>query len=88
MNVSLTPQLESFVKQKVSTGLYNSVSEVIREALRLLEEKEALKTMKLQALRADIQAGMDSLDKGEGKPLDIDAIKARGRGIMSQKDKS
>jgi len=88
MNVSLTPQLESLVKQKVSTGLYNSVSEVIREALRLLEEKEALKTMKLQALRADIQAGMDSLDKGDGKPLDIDAIKARGREIISQKDKS
>ena len=88
MNVSLTPQLESFVKQKVSTGLYSSVSEVIREALRLLEEKEALKSMKLQALRADIQAGMDSLDKGEGKSLDIDAIKARGREIMAQKDKS
>ena len=88
MNVSLTPQLESFVKQKVSTGLYSSASEVIREALRLLEEKEALKTMKLQALRADIQAGMDSLDKGEGKSLDIDAIKARGREIMAQKDKS
>ena len=88
MNVSLTPQLESFVKQKVSTGLYSSASEVIREALRLLEEKEALKTMKLQALRADIQAGMDSLDNGEGKSLDIDAIKARGREIMAQKDKN
>jgi len=88
MNVSLTPQLESFVKQKVSTGLYNSVSEVIREALRLLEEKETLKNIKLQALRADIQAGMDSLDKGEGKPLDIDVIKARGREIIAQKDKS
>ena len=87
MNVSLTPQLESFVKQKVSTGLYNSVSEVIREALRLLEEKDALKTMRLQALRTDIQVGIDSLDKGEGKSLDIDAIKTRGREIMSQKDK-
>ncbi len=87
MNVSLTPQLESFVKQKVSTGLYNSVSEVIREALRLLEEKEALKAMKLQALRADIQAGIDSLDKGEGKSLDINAIKTRGREIMTQKNK-
>ncbi len=87
MNVSLTPKLESFVKQKVSTGLYNSVSEVIREALRLLEEKDALKTMRLQALRTDIQVGIDSLDKGEGKSLDIDAIKTRGREIMSQKDK-
>ncbi len=88
MNVSLTPQLESFVKQKVSTGLYNSVSEVIREALRLLEEKEALKTMKFQVLRADIQAGIGSLDNGEGKPLDIETIKAKGREILAQQDKS
>lgn len=40
MNISLTPQLESYVKQKVSTGLYNSASEIIREGLRLLEERE------------------------------------------------
>jgi antitoxin ParD1/3/4 len=85
MNVSLTPQLESFVKQKVSTGLYNSVSEVIREALRLLEEKEVIKSMKLQALRSDIQQGLDSLDAGEGKPLDIESIKAKGRKILAQK---
>ncbi len=86
MNVSLTPELESFVKRKVSTGLYNSVSEVIREALRLLEEKEVIKSMKLQALRGDIQQGLDSLDRGEGKPLDIESIKAKGRKILAQKD--
>ena len=86
MNISLTPQLESFVKQKVSTGLYNSVSEVIREALRLLEEKEMIKSMKLQALRNDIQQGLNSLDRGEGKPLDIESIKANGRKMLAQKD--
>ena len=85
MNVSLTPELENFVKQKVSTGLYNSVSEVIREALRLLEEKEVIKSMKLQALRGDIQQGLDSLDRGEGKTLDIESIKAKGRNILAQK---
>lgn len=88
MNVSLTPKLEDFVKQKVSTGMYNSVSEVIREALRLLEEKEALKAMKLKALKTEIQEGVDSLDNGQGKPLDMGAIKTRGRKIMAQKDKS
>jgi len=85
MNISLTPELESFVKQKVSTGLYNSVSEVIREALRLLEEKEVIKSMKLQALKSDIQQGLDSLDAGEGTPLDIESIKAKGRKILAQK---
>ncbi|MET0026854.1 MAG: type II toxin-antitoxin system ParD family antitoxin [Candidatus Thiodiazotropha sp.] len=77
MNVSLTPQLESYVKQKVAGGMYSSVSEVIREALRLLEERDALQSMKLEALRQDIIQGLTSLDNGEGKPLDIDAIKAR-----------
>jgi antitoxin ParD1/3/4 len=79
MNVSLTPKLEFYVKQKVAGGMYNSVSEVIREALRLLEERDALQTMKLEALRQDINQGLASLDSGEGKPLDIDAIKIKAR---------
>jgi len=81
MNVSLTPKLEDFVKQKVDQGLYNSVSEVMREALRLLVERDAEKEMKLVALRRDLQEGIDSLDRGEGKPLDMDAIKAKARSI-------
>lgn len=40
MNVSLSTPLEKYVNQKVESGLYNSASEVIREALRLLQEKE------------------------------------------------
>ena len=44
--------------------------------------------MKLQVLRCDIQAGVDSLDNGQGKPLDMEVIKTRGRKIMAQKDKS
>ncbi|MFK5892746.1 MAG: hypothetical protein QM504_05965 [Pseudomonadota bacterium] len=58
---------------------------MIREALRLLEEKEVIKSMKLQALRGDIQQGLDSLDRGEGKQLDIESIKAKGRKMLAQK---
>jgi Arc/MetJ-type ribon-helix-helix transcriptional regulator len=43
MNVSLTPQLEEFVRRKVESGLYNNASEVIREGLRLLIERDAAK---------------------------------------------
>lgn len=81
MNVSLTPQLESFVKQKVAAGMYNSVSEVMREALRLLEERDALKSVKMEALRRDVHEGLSELDRGEGSPLDMDAVKARARAI-------
>lgn len=76
MNISLTPQLEALVKHKVDSGLYGSASEVMREALRLLEERDHIQAMRLEALRTEIQKGYDS---GEATPLDIDAIKARGR---------
>jgi antitoxin ParD1/3/4 len=79
MNVSLTPQLEDYIKQKVAKGMYNSVSEVVREALRLLEERDALQAMKLEALRKDIHQGLESLDTGQGKSLDMKAVKAKGR---------
>jgi antitoxin ParD1/3/4 len=82
MNVSLTPQLESYLKQKVAGGMYSSVSEVIREALRLLEERDALQSMKIEALRQDINQGLTSLDSDEGKPLNIEAIKAKARSVQ------
>ncbi|MET0355421.1 MAG: type II toxin-antitoxin system ParD family antitoxin [Cellvibrio sp.] len=79
MNVSLTAQLESYIQQKVASGMYNSASEVMREALRLMAEKDAIHTIKLESLRKDVQQGLHSLDSGEGKELDINAIKAKAR---------
>ena len=76
MNISLTPHLEELVKRKVDSGLYVSASEVMREALRLLEERDRLNAMRLEELRAEIKKGVDS---GAATPLDIGAIKARGR---------
>lgn len=76
MNVSLTPQLEDLVKKKVESGLYGSASEVMREAPRLLDERDRLHAMRLEELRGEIQKGLES---GEPAPLDMAAIKARGR---------
>ena len=76
MNVSLTPELEQYVQEKVSSGLYYSASEVIREGLRLLREREQFQQTRLQELRPDIQAGLVS-DKAT--PLDMPAIKAKAR---------
>jgi putative addiction module CopG family antidote len=55
MNVSLTSQLESNIRQKVASGMYNSASEAMWEALRLMAEKDAVQSIKLGALRNDIQ---------------------------------
>jgi len=64
MNVSLTPELENLVNQKVKTGMYNSASEVVREALRLLDEQDRIKEMRLEELRADIRKGRDKIRSG------------------------
>ena len=60
MNVSLTPQLEEMVRLKVDSGLYHTASEVVRDALRLLEERDRIREMRLEELREEIQKGLDS----------------------------
>jgi antitoxin ParD1/3/4 len=64
MNVSLTPELESLINQKVKSGRYNSASEVVREGLRLLHKQDEVHEAKLNALRAEIQKGIDDLEAG------------------------
>ncbi|MGH2559433.1 MAG: type II toxin-antitoxin system ParD family antitoxin [Thermomicrobiales bacterium] len=61
MDVSLTPQLAALVRQKVETGLYHSPSEVVHEALRLLDERDR----HLQWLRAELKIGLDQEARGE-----------------------
>jgi antitoxin ParD1/3/4 len=60
LNVSLTPHLEHFIHQTVNSGRYQSASEVVRTALRLLEEREQRKTATLEWLAQEIQKGLDS----------------------------
>src|SRR5260370_7878781 len=60
MNVNLTPQLEEMIRQKVDSGMYNSASEVVRDALRLMDEKDRLRAAKLDQLRQEIQDGLSS----------------------------
>ena len=64
MNISLTPELDSFVKNLVESGDYFSASEVVREGLRLLKDKEALREIKLRELREAIQKGKDDIEAG------------------------
>jgi antitoxin ParD1/3/4 len=68
MNVSLTPELEQLVAEKVKTGRYTSASEVIREALRLLEEQDLLRQQHLAEVRQKIDRGLAQLDAGKGIP--------------------
>ena len=75
MNVSLTPELEQFVSTKVESGRYNSASEVVREALRLLEQHDAARTAQLAEFNTEIGRRLAALDRGES----VTPAKARAR---------
>ena len=79
MNVSLTPELERLVEDKVESGEYKSASEVVRHALRLLSREEAEHEAKLEALRGEIQKGIDSLNAGRHSPKDEAFARVRAR---------
>ena len=72
MNVSLTPELEKLVTRKVKTGRYQTASEVVREALRALEERDQVAALRLVELRKEIVKGLKS---GKATLLDIDDLK-------------
>lgn len=76
MNVNLTPQLEELVRAKVNSGLYTSASEVVREALRLMQEQDELRAVRLEELRREIRRGLES---GPAEAWDADDLKARAR---------
>jgi antitoxin ParD1/3/4 len=75
MNVSLTPQLEQFVQTKVQSGRYNSASEVVREALRLLEDHEKARVAQLAEFNQELGRRLASLDRGER----VDPVEIRAR---------
>ena len=62
MNISLTPELESQIKLKVDSGLYQSASELVAESLQLLLKRDAMR----QHLIAEVTLGVDQLERGEG----------------------
>ena len=82
MNVSLTEELANFVKAKVSAGRYASSSEVVREALRLMEKIERQEAEKLGLLR---QAWQEGVDSGDAAALDFAALKQEARARLAAK---
>jgi len=65
MNVSLTPDLEEFVQQKVKSGRYPSANEVVRVALQLLEQQDTQRQIRLEQLRREVAIGIEQSERGE-----------------------
>jgi antitoxin ParD1/3/4 len=83
MVFTMPPDLDAFVHQVVATGTFSSEEDVIVAALRLLQERE----QRLQELRNEILPSLEELKRGEGKPLDIESIIARGQArLAAQKE--
>lgn len=89
MNISLTPELEQLVDDRVKSGMYQTASEVIREGLRLLRERD----QRVEALRRDVRAGFEAVERGEFTEYDAsnikelaDRIKARGRKRLAEEE--
>ena len=70
MNIFLPPQLEQLVQQKVKAGLYTCASEVVVEALWLLDTRDRLREIKLEELRKEIAIGLEQADKGQLTPAE------------------
>ena len=82
MNVNLTPQLEELARSKVASGMYTSASEVVREALRLMDEQDRLRAVKLEQLRKDIRQGLAS---GPSQTWSAEEAKREGRARQARK---
>ena len=66
MNVNLTPELEQLVQAKVQSGRYNSASEVVREALRIMEQRDEVRSIQLQELRNRMDRALGESARAEG----------------------
>ncbi len=84
LNVSLTPHLEEFIHQTVASGRFQSASELVRTALRLLEEREQERLVKMEWLRVEIQKGLDS---GPATPM-TDVFWEGLRGRLTERDQA
>lgn len=95
MNINLGTQWETFIDENIKTGRYLSASELIREGLRLLQEKEQLRQLRLQELRKEVDKGLDALDRGKYTELDengmkrhLENVKVRGRAQLAKQKKA
>ena len=91
MNVSLTPELEKIVRDKVESGLYNNASEVVREAIRRMHEEDCLTVQKQREISrraaAALREGMRQIEEGKTVPLTRelwDQIMAEGRELAAR----
>lgn len=86
MNISLTPEHEKFIKENVNSGSYATQSEVVREGLRLLQQRHREEAEALAILKAQLQRGIEQADRGDF--VDPDATFKKAREIIEKHRKN
>jgi antitoxin ParD1/3/4 len=89
MKVTLTPNLENWVQERLASGMYESESELIREALRIMQRQEHYWKLQQDSLRRQIDEGIGELDQGRGRRFDasvVAEIKQAGRRRLERDD--
>ncbi len=84
--IHLPPELQAFVEQQIAHGEYASFREMVQESIRFLKHLSDVRENRLEALRRDIQVGIDQLDRGEGIEFTddhVEKVKQRGREILA-----
>jgi antitoxin ParD1/3/4 len=84
LNVSLTPELSRFVESRLRSGKYQSASEVVREALRLLEARDRAPIPSIEALKAEIELGLEQLRRGEAIDGEVFFAELRARRVATE----
>ena len=87
MNVHLGPAFDEFVADLLKSGYYQTQSEVLREGLRLLKEREEVKQMRLAELRKEIAVGSEQADRGQFVDGPETFAKIRQRSAQRKKSK-
>ena len=80
MTISVSPELQSLVEEQLATGQFESADAVLRAGLELLQQHNR----RIDELRKEILPALERLDRGEGVPLDMEAIKAEARARFEQ----
>ena len=86
MNLTLAPEDEEIINQKIATGRYNSPQEVVGAALRLLQEQEILRQYRLEELRHEIAAADEQAEQGQVHPFDAEEMLRRIRNRREEQD--
>jgi antitoxin ParD1/3/4 len=80
-NISLTAEQDAFIAEVVEAGEYQNASEAVRDALRALQQRRREDALKLEALRAEIQAGVDALERGDFNEIEDADLEDYIRGV-------